>query len=136
MKVTVRKVSHRNKLLATLQARCLPFDAPYSPKPGDLWYIAFAGGWPAGFGVARETGGGWFLARAGVLPEFRGHGLQKKLIRARLRGIKAQGGKVAYTYTMIDNPASAQSLIGCGFRPYIPAWRWVGPNINYWRRPC
>jgi GNAT superfamily N-acetyltransferase len=137
--IRVKQVSHRHPLLAELQAECLPGDDPYQPRAGDLWYIAFVDGVPAGFAAARETAsapGCWFLARAGVVPAFRGAGLQVRLIRARMRGLAARGGQLAYTYTLVNNPASARSLITAGFRPYTPQWRWVGDGVNYWMKRC
>jgi GNAT superfamily N-acetyltransferase len=70
---------------------------------------------------------------AGVHEEYRGRGLQKRLIRARVRHAKRIGWKYAITYT-IDNPPSENSLIGCGFKRYAPADPYVKGTANYWRK--
>jgi ribosomal protein S18 acetylase RimI-like enzyme len=79
-----------------------------------------------------------FLSRSGVLPECRGHGLQKALLRARISYLKRRHPEVSHalTYTMVTNAASSNSLIACGFklwRPETGDW-WVGPEVNYWRK--
>lgn len=137
--IRIRRVSHRHKALAALQAECLPGDKPYTPRHGDLWYIAFDDGVPVAFACARETAaapGCWFLARSGVVPAARGKGLQVRLIAARVRGAKARGATICYTYTLPSNPASSRSLITAGFRPYTPYWAWVGHDVNYWMKRC
>lgn len=78
--------------------------------------------------------GVWFLCRAGVLEAYRGKGLQKRMIRLRLRYAKAHRGKLAITYTTKENFASANSLISCGFRLYDPEWAWAGREMLYWQK--
>lgn len=74
-----------------------------------------------------------YMCRAAVAREHRGHGLQKRLIRVRLNWGRTQECKTAITYTM-RNPASANSLIACGFRVYAPETPWVeGDGITFWR---
>lgn len=134
--IRLRRVHHRSAVLWELQDECLPGDRPYRPRPEDVWFVAYDDDQPVAFAGARPTEGdptSWFLCRSGVIESARGHGLQKRLIRARLRAIQAAGGNIAYTYTAIDNPASANSLIAEGFRAYVPEWRWAG-DMNYWRR--
>lgn len=72
-----------------------------------------------------------FLCRAGVAPAARGAGLQKRLIRARVGWARRVGARGCYTYT-IDNPASANALIACGFRSYEPSYAWGGRSAQYW----
>ena len=91
---------------------------------------------PAGFAclaksLTQEHGG--YLAYAGVMPKYRGQGLQKRLIRVRAREAKHLGYTVLVTDTC-DNPPSANSLIACGFRMYDPASPWALANSVYWKR--
>lgn len=72
------------------------------------------------------------FTRAGVLPGWRGQGLQKKLIKTRLKYAKKHDCVRCTTYTS-DNPASENSLISCGFRRYNPESRWAGEEMTYWR---
>lgn len=66
-------------------------------------------------GLRVEKGIAHFT-RAGVMPDYRGQGLQKVLIKARLAWCKRRGIKVVKTYTSHDNTASIASLKACGFR--------------------
>lgn len=66
-----------------------------------------------GFRIARLTLGG-------VDPKYRGQGIHKKLIKARLKKAKELKLKSVSTYTMSYNYKSANNLIACGFRIYIP----------------
>jgi GNAT superfamily N-acetyltransferase len=74
-----------------------------------------------------------YLARAGTLEAFRGRGLQKKLIRERLKFAKDLGMTQAITDTT-DNVASANALIATGFRMFEPDDPWGLPNTLYWRK--
>lgn len=73
-----------------------------------------------------------YLNRSYVLPEHRGHGLQKKLILARC----ARGRELKAVFATSDtyqNPPSVNNLISCGFRAYTPANLWRGSDPMYWR---
>jgi len=133
-RVDIRKESVQLKL-SVLQNKCLPFDAPYDTNFGS-WWIATKDGNDIGFaGLVRTVS--WtdcgYLCRAGVVPDARGHGLQKQFIRVRLRQAKALGWKWVVTDTT-DNPASANSLISTGFKLFQPTKPWGFKNTLYWRR--
>lgn len=72
------------------------------------------------------------LSSAVVHPDYRGRGLQAKLIRVRLRYARRAGKNFVITDTANFNPASARNLIACGFRPYWPEVRWRGDYADYW----
>lgn len=116
----------------------------------ELHALAFAGSpWPGDdhtFWIARdETGKAvgfcsvvyWaaracaFLSRAAVVKEASGQGLQRRMIRARLRWAKAQGIKRAITYTELRNSKSLVNLLRCGFRFYTPQLAYVGDEYHY-----
>lgn len=122
--------------MKALERRMFPQDYPPAwNQPGSQWWVvkhegevvAFGGGW------LRESENMYYLARSGVAPEHQGRGLQKRLIRVRTAAARAQGALGVFTYTR-NNPASANSLISCGLRSYIPAWRYGGKDAQYWRR--
>lgn len=75
-----------------------------------------------------------YFDRAAVLPAFRGRGLQRRLIRRRIVEARADGARVAITYTMHGLAVSGNNLIKCGFRKYVPAYAWVGYAEDYWYR--
>ena len=139
MRFTVRKVDIRVPSIQTtltfLQKKILPEDTPYKTDRGH-WWIAYAeDGKPVGFaGIVRSTR--WtdtgYLCRAGVMDGFTGHGLQKRLIDARLRQARKLGWNWCITDTT-DNPASSNSLIACGFKMYTPSNPWSFKNACYWK---
>ena len=74
-----------------------------------------------------------YLHCAWTLPEYRGLGLQKRLIRTRLRWAKSHKFTHAHTYTLLNNVASANALISCGFKRYWCDEPWAG-RVDYWKR--
>jgi len=133
-RVDIRKESVQDKLSA-LQKICLPHDHPYDTNFGS-WWIATENGVDIGFaGLVRTVS--WsdcgYLCRAGVVPNSRGQGLQKKLIHVRVRQAKALGWNWVVTDTT-DNLASANSLIATGFKLFQPTKPWGFKNTLYWRR--
>lgn len=120
--------------LMWLQLTCLPGDEPMNATNG-YWWIArdvdkltgFAGMIPSVRWIDTI-----YLCRAGVVPAYRGMGLQKKLIRARINKAKKLGYKWIVTDTT-DNPASSNSLIAYGFKLFQPAKPWAFSNSLYFR---
>ncbi len=107
---------------------------PYS----NVWYVRKEGREECCPGYATSYDSeqlGWsYLNSCGVRPTDRGQGLQKRLIRVRLRHAKAKG-LTSLTYTLADNCHSINNLIACGFKAYNPAYPWVGdPNVVYWTK--
>ncbi len=80
-----------------------------------VWWVAYHGTEPAAFAGIRPDG---FMARAGVLPAYRGGGLQQRLIRKRVAWARAHGLVYAWTYVAAANVVSMRSLNKCGFLPY------------------
>ena len=98
------------------------------------WYVYGEDGKSYGFASARELNGDiLYLNSAAVVPEARGNGLQKRLIRCRAR-YADKHDLTAITYTTPDNSASINNLVSCGFRAYQPEYPWVGKQYCYWRR--
>lgn len=130
MSVAIRKcLSEADVATATeLDRACLPADDPYT-EPGTVYWLAWKGGKAVGMAalipVAKEPGV-YFLARAAVLPGYRGAGIQKRLVRARERYVKDAGGHCIISYVYADNVASANSLIRCGYALYLPEAKWSG----------
>ena len=133
-RANIRKQSTQDRLCA-LQKVCLPHDRPENTNFG-TWWIATENGVDIGFaGLVRSVR--WtdcgYLCRAGVIPSHRGRGLQKKFIRVRIRQAKAIGWKWLVSDTRF-NPASANSLIACGFKMFEPSQPWGCKNTLYWRK--
>jgi GNAT superfamily N-acetyltransferase len=114
---------------------CFPHDT--RPWQDDFWWIledehssmaAYAG--------ARRSytlSNGIYLSRAGVLPEYRGQRLQRRMVRARERWARGQGFDQAITDTYC-NPISMNTLIRCGYRTFQPFWDWGHEGTVYWTR--
>jgi len=120
--------------LSVLQKKCLPSDKLYDTNHG-YWWIATQDGVDIAF-AGLVCSPWWsdcgYLIRCGVLPNMRGQGLQKKFIRVRIRQAKALKMNWVITSTY-DNPASANSLISCGFKMFNPTKPWMAKNTSYWR---
>lgn len=118
-----------------LQALTLPHDEPYPVTDGHWWLALDENGHSAGFAGlvdSQRFADCGFLCRAGVLEAHRGHGLQKKLIMARIRYAKRVGYAYLFSNTY-DNPASSNSLMACGFRLYDPSLEYGEKGTLYWR---
>lgn len=127
--------TQRNRLLA-MQADILPADVPMPVDEGLWWLVRENGAWIAFAGMTFRHEGDpltAFLCRAGVYPRHQGRGIQKQMIRRRLAHAKTLGLRCVVTDTH-DNPASANSLIACGFRTYLPEEPWRAPGAVYWKK--
>lgn len=122
-------------LLIYLQLSTLEGDIPLDGSTG-YWWVAYDGALPVGFaGVTQsvrwcDTG---YLCRGGVIRSHRGQGIQRRLIRVRERKAREIGWNwlISDTY---QNPASANSLIGCGYRIFKPSQPWSFDGAIYWRK--
>lgn len=86
----------------------------------DAWaFLAFVEGQPAGGGMLGIVDGVALLSGDGVLPRFRGRGLQKALIQARLLWAQERGCDVACASTA-PGTASQRSYEARGFRVAYP----------------
>lgn len=121
------------KLLYVLQLEILPGDKPTSTEEG-WWWILYDGLKPIGFAgtcASTQWAGTGYLCRAGVLYEYRGKGLQKRLIRVREKKARQLGWTHLVTDTY-ENPPSANNLIKCGYKTYHPRNPWGGKGVIYW----
>lgn len=111
---------------------------PIATEDGSVWWIVFDGKKPVAYAGALflKDKNRVYLCRAGVLPEYRGMGLQKQLIRKRVQWSKDScGADSVVTYTDSDNIYSSNNLIKCGFLLYIPDFPWgSSPDAMYWVR--
>lgn len=87
--------------------------------PGIIGCIAMVNGEPAAGAVLGMIDGVAMLSGDGVLPRFRGLGLQKALITFRLREARANGCDIACASTLPMSP-SQRSYEACGFGAAYP----------------
>jgi len=95
-----------------------PFEV--SLEVPDAWgFLAFEGDEPAGGGMLGIVDGVALLSGDGVIPRFRGRGLQQALIRARLAFARERGCDLACASTA-PGTASQRSYEACGFHVAYP----------------
>jgi GNAT superfamily N-acetyltransferase len=103
------------------------------------WWLAYVDGKIAGFAglkVFREgTHKMGFLERAGVLPEYRGQGIQRLLIDVRDREARRQMVDQNITYVADWNLSSANNLIRCGYELYKPERKFGIKDALYFWKP-
>ncbi len=86
--------------------------------------------------VYRPEKGYVYLSYAIIMPSCREKGLQRRLIRHRLRWAKRQGAFYAVTYTLLHNYPSVMNLLKCGFK-FADAprgWYGYGPDVHYFEK--
>lgn len=139
MKLVYRQVDDADpevkRTLTRLQKTCLPYDSLYFPPDG-VWWIVSDGDTPVAFACvtpSQQDSEGVYLGRSGVLHEYRGHGIQRELIRRRCRWAKTHGFKHAYSDTT-DNPPSANNLIKTGFLQHRPKVLYSFARAQYWKK--
>jgi N-acetylglutamate synthase-like GNAT family acetyltransferase len=139
MKYFIRKVNgktkQKQKVLLRLQKEILPSDRVCDTKEGHWWIVYTETNKAVGFAGLKQSnqfGDCAFFHRSGVSLEHTGNGLQKRLIKARIRKAKSMGFNWVVSDTT-TNPASANSLIHCGFKMYEPSKPWGWEHTCYWR---
>src|SRR5258708_3466369 len=115
--------SENERQILQMDAVCFPLDEPPSVA-GAEWFIGWDGSRPAAYcawkTVEHDGVPVGFHYRGGVLLEYRGHGLQRQMLRLRETRMREQGLTVVVTYTDADAAASMRNLIAEGYRPYAP----------------
>lgn len=88
------------------------------PSTGLIWFGIFeksqSGPVLAAFAAVKNYMGNWYLRECVVLPDFRGKGYQRKLIKERLEYI-AERAKVARVSVYPDNQRSIRNIEEVGF---------------------
>ena len=132
-----RAIAEDERSIAHLHKSAIGDDNVPSLAVGAWWIAETDAGAFAGFCGIHPSVQSWragYLIRAAVHPDHRGNGLQKRMIRARLSYARRAGWTRAVTYTLADNAPSANSLIACGFRVFVPRYEWAGSSVIYWLR--
>jgi len=125
------RIAHHEEAVLLSRITCAAFterddwqdlDPPFltSLDVPDAWgFLALVDGEAAGGGMLGLVQGVALLSGDGVLPRFRGRGLQKALIEARLAFAWARGCDLACASTA-PGTASQRSYEACGFRAAYP----------------
>lgn len=131
MNFKIRK-SDNVGLVRSLHRDCFPGDDFYD-HDGNQYWIAWNDKEPIGFTmltIMDENIG--FLSRSGVLPNYRGNGLQRRFIRVREMFARKNDLKNIITYTKIHNISSSRSIQKCGYDLYIPEYEYADKDCLYW----
>jgi GNAT superfamily N-acetyltransferase len=101
-----------------------------------FWWLVFDDAKPVAFAgllPGKRNIGYGYLARVGVHPKYRGHGIQRRLIRVRERMARKLGWKGCVSDTTNAMPSS-NSLIHEGYKMFAPKIPWGFTNTIYWRK--
>lgn len=125
----IRMVGKPGRLSETWKAKIIALDQEHfhflisNITHAHWWWAAFQDKEVAGFAGAKdESNGLLFLGPCGVLPDYRGRGIQNDFIRVRVRHARRMGFQACVTGVESGNIASANNLIDEGFRLTYP-WR-------------
>lgn len=105
--------------------------------PETVWWVAYNGTLPVGYAGARPLPGAdaLYVCRMGVVPKWRGKGIQRRLLQQQVRFAKREGWAQLITYVHPANVWSLNNFVRCGFRFYLPEWAWAGEDFMYLMRP-
>lgn len=125
--------------LRDLHELCFGTTAPQVTYDKGAWWLVYKVGGkdPMGFGgiVPSTLGPGYaYLKRSGILPDHRGHGLQRRLIAIRERWARKEGFHTVVTDTC-DNTPSANNLIRSGYFLFEPKPLWGLKGGLYFKKP-
>lgn len=143
MRFDIRPAGRKHHpLLKELHDVCFSDEAPMPNFSNDWWWIA----WDKSFGAAafaglsrtlRDPSEMGYLKRVGVLPDWRGLGLQLRLIRVRERKARKEGMTFLITDTTEGTvkgsaDATRNNLIEAGYKIFTPPNPWAFKDSIYW----
>jgi GNAT superfamily N-acetyltransferase len=105
-------------------------------SPQSYWFVIFDGDEWIAYGAARVHNiTSIYLGPTYVKENYRGQGLQVKLIKRRIRLAKRLGHTKVISSTFTNNFASINNLIECRFK-MVKTWlSEPEPHTLYWERP-
>ena len=121
-------------LIRKMDEICFPDEIrPIIGRRDRHWWIVYVEDMPVAYAGARRHLNYLSLSRVGVLPEYRGNGIQKMLIASRLEFACKVGASKVVTYTSRCNSHSIYNLISSGFTHWVPDKRlYFGEEFIYW----
>jgi len=133
MRVAVRRVEAPGDDVRALNRLCFR-DDPVNWRAATWWAASFGDDLVAFAGIEPHKRRTWYLSRAGVHPNARGLGLQRRLIRVREAHARRHGAVQVISDTARWNCASANNLIACSYRLYRPRSPWGLAGSLYFRK--
>lgn len=136
-KLRIRQTKDTNSI-HTLDAQVFDYQEQHPVETeGAVWWIVYDGAKPVAYAgaVFLSAKNSVYLCRAGVLESHRGLGLQKELIKRRVKWAQDMGADHVVTYTDLGNVYSSNNLIKCGFLLYSPDLPWgSSDSALYWKK--
>lgn len=135
--VDARDIAFADEISA-MHRVCFHYDIGPATLDAGFWWIGvdqdgepacFGGMWPS----TSDPENGGYLCRAGVMPIYRGLGLQRRLIRVREIAARRLGWRTMVSDTC-DNAFSANNFIDAGYRMFEPSKPWAVDGSCYWRK--
>lgn len=124
--------------LALLHEEIFETTAPLPLTDEGHWWLAWSETEAAPIGFAgvipsdRFENAGYYK-RVGVLPLYRGGGLQQRFTRVIEARCRRNGWSLVISDTT-DNIPSANNFIRSGYRLFMPDHPWALPGSLYWRK--
>lgn len=136
MRIRQATVADR-KLIPDADRLCFPADEAVELLHDDVWWVAREKNDLAAYSGLRlmgEDNSIGYLHRQGVMPTYRGRGLQRQLTRTAIEWGRKNGLTRIVTYTNRFNLISTNNLLACGFRLYLPDFLWEQTCFLYLRK--
>lgn len=125
------------EILSLLHHQTFTPSVPHGDYGDGFWWIAYFDGDPVAYaGIiesAYDDDDVGYFSRVGVLPQHRGNGLQRRLMRAFEAKARKLGWSRMVTDTT-DTTHSANNILAAGYRLYSPRHPWAFQNTLYWTK--
>lgn len=122
----IRKSDKNLKILREMDSICFPEDrcALFGLRKVFCWFLYSENGEIAGYCSGYKLKQYFYLSRCGIMPKYRGKGMQKKLIQERIEKAKDLNLAGLVTYTNNENIASIKNLQSFGFEEWKDSPKW------------
>lgn len=136
--MVIRRATHEDiEAIEAADRVCFPFDKPYIfGWDKNVSWVAKKGDELAGYLSAHPLNnrGRWFFSRVGVMPAYRGQGLQRRLMAVLEAHGRREGWREIVTYTVGRNGYSTDNILASGYRTYEPRKSYVGYDVVHLRK--
>jgi GNAT superfamily N-acetyltransferase len=122
--------------IAEMHLVCFAYKPDVALTDFGYWWLGFDGQTPvcfAGMWPSQNWPNAGYLCRAGVMPKYRGQGLQRRLLLVREKKARALGWTMLVSDTH-DNPPSSNNLIRAGHKMFTPPKPWGPDGSSYWKK--
>lgn len=125
----------KSDLLHSLHDDIFGDTAPQVDTTYGHWWIVYDEAEPVGFcGMVQSTLAPdiGYLKRSGIMPKYRGQGMQLRFLRVREAQARRNGWSAVISDTAYHNIHSSNNLAKAGYRMFEPPLRWAFSHGLYW----